>query len=344
MADLQLLKRLCETRGISGREEAVRNIILEEISSVADSVEVDALGNLIAYKRGKERPKTKLMLSAHMDEVGLIVTYITEDGLLKFAEVGGIDRRVLCGKAVIVGDNLPGIIGATPIHLLKSSEREKSVPVEELSIDIGAKNREEAQKVVSLGDPITFCSYFDLSSGMVRGKAIDDRAGCALLIDILKQDLPYDMFFTFVVQEEVGLRGAQTAAYQVDPQAAIVVESTTAADIFGVEDGKKVCFVGKGPVLSFMDRRTIYDREYFLWAQSIGKQKGIPYQVKQAVAGGNDAGAIHKSRGGVRTIAVSLACRYLHAPAGCISQEDLQHTELLIQALAEKIAGTGQKI
>ncbi len=339
MADLSLLQRLCTARGISGSENEVRGIILEEIKSYVDSAEVTPLGNIIAFKKGAKRPGTKLMLNAHMDEVGMIVTYIGEDGLLRFSTVGGIDRRVLCGKAVTVGSGVTGVIGAKPIHLLEEDEKGKSVPLKDLYIDIGAKDREEAEQAVTLGDAVTFDSIFDLSHGMIKSRALDDRAGCAILIDMIQHDLEYDMTFVFAVQEEVGLNGSRTAAYTVAPQAAIVVESTTAADVAGVAKEKQVCCVGQGPVISFMDRHTIYDKEYYRMAFSAAEKAGVKCQAKKAIAGGNDAGAIHVSRGGVRTIAVSLPCRYLHSAVGMISQEDLADAQKLISTLAGEIAG-----
>ncbi len=339
MADLKLLERLCTAQGISGDEGAVREMILEEITPYAESVTVTPLGNIIAEKKGAQRAKTRLLLNAHMDEVGMIVTGITKEGLLRFTPVGGIDRRILPGKSVMVAGSIPGVIGAKPIHLLEGDEREKAPSLDSLTIDIGALSQEEAEKLVSPGDSVTFVSLFDTAYGMIRSRAIDDRAGCAILIDLMKKELPYDCTFVFAVQEEVGLRGSKTAAFAAKPEAAIVVESTTAADIAGVEPDKQVCRVGKGPVLSFMDRATIYDRPYFQLAQKLAKENEIPCQVKEAVAGGNDAGAIHVSRGGVRTAAISLACRYLHAPVGMISQEDFHHAEALVEKLAMAIAG-----
>ncbi len=338
MAEWDLLQRLCAAYGVSGQEDAVRDIILKEISPYATETRVDALGNLLAYKKGRKSAPVRLMLSAHMDEVGLLITHITEEGLLRFAPVGGIDKRVLCGRRVQVGGHV-GVIGAKPIHLLKSEERGKAVPMDEMFIDIGASSREEAQEAVSPGDAAGFVSPFDTSGGRIRGRALDDRAGCALLMEMLREELPYDMTFVFCVQEEVGLRGSKTAAFAVEPQAAIVVETTTAADIAGVDEGEQVCRLGKGPVVSFMDRATIYDREYTRLAFALAKEQGIPCQAKEAVAGGNDAGAIHVSRGGVRTIAVSLPCRYLHSAAGMIHQEDFRAAGRLIPALAENIAG-----
>ena len=339
MTDLKLLRRLCAARGISGNEDAVRDMLLEEVRPYADSVEISPLGNIIVFKKGAQRPKIRLMVSAHMDEVGMIVTHITDEGLLKFSTVGGIDRRVLCGRAVTVGGSVPGVIGAKPIHLLKEEEKEKSVPLEDLYIDIGANDREEAEQYVLSGDPVCFDSVFDTANGMVKSRALDDRAGCAILIQMIQSELPFDLFFTFVVQEEIGLRGAKTAAYMVKPEAAIVVESTTAADVAGVDKDRQVCRVGEGPVISFMDRHTIYDREYYKMAFSAAKRIGVKCQAKQAVAGGNDAGAIHVSRGGVRTLAVSLPCRYLHSAVGVISQEDYEAAGKLISGLAEEIAG-----
>ena len=339
MANLELLQWLCGAQGVSGDEESIRRLILDEIEPYADNVEVTPLGNIIAFKMGKQRPKTKLMLSAHMDEVGFIITHITEDGLLKFAEVGGLDQRVLCGKSVLVNRKYPGVIGAKPIHLMESDEREKSVPAKDLYIDIGAKDRAEAEQAVRPGDTACFVSGFDTAYGMVKSKALDDRAGCVILIDLLRKELEYDMTFVFAVQEEVGLRGAKTAAYTVRPDAAIVVETTTAADIAGVEPERQVCRVGQGPVVSFMDRSTIYDREYYRLAFETAEKLGIKCQAKEAVAGGNDAGAIHVTRGGIRTLAVSLACRYLHSAAGLIAQEDFHAAEKLVFALANQIAG-----
>ena len=189
------------------------------------------------------------------------------------------------------------------------------MPADELYIDIGAADQEEARKYVSPGDSVTFDSIWDTEGGTIKSKALDDRAGCVMMVDLLKQDLPFDMTFAFTVQEETGLIGGKTAAQAVLPQAAIVLESTTAADVPGVSEGRQMCRVGKGPVVSFMDRRTIYCREYYETAFALAEKLGIPCQTKEGVAGGNDAGAVAPAGTGVRTIAVSLPCRYLHLRA-----------------------------
>lgn len=334
------LATLSALHGISGMEDAVREYIIKEITPCCDSVEVNSTGSIIAFKKGKFTPANKLMLCAHMDEVGLIITDVNENGLLKFATVGGIDRRVLCGTPVLVGDEkIPGVIGAKPIHLLKGDERSEAPDVDSMYIDIGALTRDEAMEHVCPGDDVVFDTNFgEFGDGLLKGKALDDRAGCAILMDIIKRDLECDLYFVFSTMEEVGLRGAKCAAYSVAPDMAIVVESTTAADIPNVDECSKVCKVGGGAVISFMDRATIYDRGMYKMVQRVANERGIKWQFKKAVAGGNDSGSIHNSRGGVRTAAISLPCRYLHSPCGVIAESDLNAVCELTYALAEKAA------
>lgn len=203
-------------------------------------------------------------------------------------------------------------------------------------------NRKEAEEAVAPGDEATFVSRFCENGSTLSAKALDDRAGCALLIGTMKRELKYDVVFAFTVMEEIGSAGARTAAYAVKPDAAVVVESTTAADVPGTEKGREVCRLGCGPAISFMDKRTIYDREYYELALKTAEKAGLKCQPKQAVAGANDSAVIHISRGGVRTLALSLPCRYLHAPAGVISQEDFFAAQELLPLLAEKIAGRAQ--
>ena len=325
MIDYELLKKLCSARSVSGDEISVRDIILIEIKDYVDKIKIDNLGNLIAFKKGKKPAPKKLMLSAHMDEVGLMVTDITSDGFVKFDEVGGLDRRILPGKRVNIGKNaLSGVIGIKPVHLTKGDEREAIPEISDMYIDIGADSREEAEKYVNYGDSITFDTKFTENDYTITSKAIDDRFGCLVLIELIKSELDYDAYFTFAVQEEVGLRGAKVAAYTVNPDYAIVVETTTAADIPEVDSSKQVCNLGKGAVISFMDRRTT-------------EKLGVNAQYKRAVAGGNDSGEIHKSRGGVRTLAVSLACRYLHAPNCTANKADCESILTLVRDLCTQI-------
>jgi len=339
MMDMSLLRKLCTAGGISGDEGEVREMILSRITPLADDIKIDNLGNIIAFKKGTERPERKLMISAHMDEVGFIVTDIQSDGLLKFACVGGINDSAVFARQVFVGrKKIPGAVCCKPVHLLKGDEKGKNPPVSALTIDIGAKDRDEAMKYVRPGDSIIFDSIYDDSCGRIISKAIDDRFGCLVLTELMKRDLRYDMTFAFCVQEEVGLRGSAAAAYSIAPDSAIIIEATTAADIPGNENEKSVCLESGGAVVSFMDNATIYDKGYYDLAMELAAKNNIPVQTKTVIAGGNDAGAIHKSRGGVRTIAVSVPCRYLHANASLIKISDAQAVLDLAAVLAENIA------
>ncbi len=333
------LKVLCELNGTSGRENAVRDYIISQIDGKAE-YSIDKLGNIIAFKKGMRTPKNKIMVDAHMDEVGFIITSIQSDGTLTFAEVGGIDPSVIIGRQVVVGDNaLNGVVGARAVHNLSADEREKAPDTDSLYIDIGADNREEAEKYVKLGDNAYFVSeYCEFGNDVIKAKAIDDRFGCSVLIEMINSELLYDMYFTFTVQEEIGTRGAKTAAFSVNPDIAIVIEATTAADIDNVSDGKKVCSLGGGAVVSFMDRSTMYDRELYDIAFSQAKEKNIPCQTKTTVAGGNNSASIHTSRSGVKTIAVSAPCRYLHSPSCVVNKNDLKACYDMVNAIIEKAA------
>lgn len=334
----ELLKELCLADGVSGDESAVRELIISRIKDVCE-YSVDNLGSIICFKKGKKAPAKKLMICAHMDEVGFIITYIRSDGTLSFGNVGGIDPSVVIGRQVKVGkEHISGVVGSTAVHNLSREQREKAPKTDSLYIDIGAADRAEAEKYVSLGD----CAYFDsefteLGGSRIKSKALDDRAGCAIMIELMHEELEYDTYFVFNVQEEIGLRGATASAYSVAPDYAIVLETTTAADIDGAAGAKKVCEVGRGPVVSFMDRHTIYDKELYRLAFDIAEEQSFPCQTKTMIAGGNDAGAVHISGRGVRTMAVSLPCRYLHSPSCVIDTADLENSYKLVKTLIGRI-------
>lgn len=328
---LELLEKLCTLDGVSGDEGAVRDFITAQIDGCCE-YSVDPLGNIIAFKKGEKRPLKRVMLDAHMDEVGLIVTDITAEGLLKFSTVGGIDTSVLMLRRVRINGKA-GVICAKPVHLSSSEERKKLPQPSALYIDIGASTREEALKTAHLGDRAVICGDFCVQGEKIISKALDDRIGCAVLITLLKNKAEYDFYAVFSVQEEVGLRGAAAAAYTVSPDAALVLEGTTAADIAGVEASKRVCTLGDGPAISFMDRSTVYDRKYYEAAIN----SGIHCQSKAAVAGGNNSGAIHTSRGGVRTLAISVPCRYIHSPTSVADKRDIENALLLAKYMLNGI-------
>lgn len=336
---LESLEKLCLIDGISGREDTVREYIISEIDGKCD-YKIDALGNIIALKKGKNIPKNKVMITAHMDEVGCIVTYICDNGFLKFTNVGGLDSRIACGRAVSVGDkSVAGIIGNKVLHLTEGDESRTVPSIEKMYIDIGAKNKEEAEKYVSIGDSVHFKSDFKLfGDNKVKSKAIDDRFGCAVMLKMIEQELEYDTYFAFLVQEEVGCRGAAAAVYSVRPDYAIVLEATTASDISGVAKQDCVCVQGDGAVVSFMDRSTVYNLTMFRNALKTAADYGIKAQTKTTVAGGNDAGAIHKACEGVKTIAISLPCRYIHSATSVADIRDMKACYKLAMKLSEEYA------
>ena len=338
---IETLKTLCALSGVSSFEDEVRDYIKGRVAPHADDVRVDAMGNLIVFKKGAKSTGNKLMLCAHMDEVGLIVRTITDEGYLKFACVGGIDRRVLLGKPVAVGPKkVPGVIGLKAIHLTTPEERKKVPRLEDYYIDIGAKDRAEAEGLVGLGDCGVFVGdIVEFGDGMLKAKAIDDRVGCAVLVKLLEEELPMDCTFVFTVQEEVGCRGAFGAAFSVNPEIALVLETTTAADLAGTPAHKQVCTLGKGPVVPFMDGGSVADRGLFELMRDLADENQIPWQTKNYISGGNDASAIQRSREGVRTIVVSAAVRYLHAPASVACLGDFDHILNLARLFIGAIAG-----
>lgn len=338
---LESLKRLCALPGVSGWEDAVRDAILLQAMDWAERIETDAMGNLYAFKRGRKALSRPVMLAAHMDEVGLIITGYREDGSLRFQFVGGMDRRVVLGKRVYIGpEHVPGVIGLKAIHLVPKKERETVVPkLDELYVDIGAENEDEARSLVKLGDRGVFDGgVVEFGDGFIKAKALDDRVGCAVLLELLKRELPTDVCCVFSVQEEVGCRGAITAANKVRPSIALVLEGTTAADIGGVEEGKQVCRLGKGVVIPFMDGGTIYAPSLYRKAVESAEKRGISWQTKEMVAGGTDASAIQRSGEGVRVLTLSAPLRNIHSPASVGHSADILALPELCFGILEDIA------
>lgn len=318
---LDTLEILCCLDGVSGAEKEVRDYILERALPLADEIRTDPMGNLLVFKKGKVQPDERIMFCAHMDEVGLIITHITDDGYLRFAFAGGIDRRVLMGKRVFVGpQRVPGFIGTKAIHLTTAEQRKNIPPLSEMFIDIGADSRPEAEELVRLGDCVAFDdTVICFGNNYIKAKAIDDRVGCATMLKLLESELPCDCWFAFTVQEEVGCRGASVASNIIDPDIGIVLEGTTAADLAGVRGVDRVCALGEGIVLPFMDGGTIYDRGLYKELAALAEANNIPWQTKTRVAGGTDASVIQRQGMGTRVAAISVAVRNLHSPA-CIAK------------------------
>ena len=330
-----ILKALSEARGVSGNEQEVRAIIRDAICDVVDEVKTDTIGNLLAIKRGTAPDPLRVMISAHMDEVGLMTLGHNNDGLLEVRSVGGLDPRVLPGSIWEVGpDRLPGVIGIKPIHLLENGESEKVADIEDLFVDIGATSKSEAQKLVPVGTSITFATQYRELGPTVSGKAFDDRAGCAVLVELLRAVAPLDceIHAAFTVQEEVGLRGARVAAYAIQPECAFALEGTIADDLpKDKKDVSPTTELGKGPAITVMDRSFIADRRLLALVRDTAIELEIPHQIKQPGVGGTDSGAIHMSREGVPSITLSVPCRYIHSPVALLNLSDFANTVRLLQ-------------
>ena len=324
-----IMKKLNGFVSPSANEKELLCCVKDMISAYIpeEDITFDTLGNLIAVM-GKGCGK-KVMFSAHADTIGVIAHNIDEKGFVKVSALGGLNPKTLSGRHIRFTNGINGLMNF----------EEGILEIGKAYIDIGAKSKEEAMEYVRLGDSVWFESAFvEFGDGFIKAKALDDRAGCAILIEMIKGELEYDMWFSFSVQEEIGTRGAQTAAFTIAPDYAIAVETTTAADISGVKDEKRVCICGKGGTVSFMDRSTLYSKELFDKAFEIAERENIPCQPKTVVAGGNDSGVIHKSRGGVKVLTVSIPCRYLHSPSCVIKYNDAKESLRLIKALAEDFA------
>ncbi len=328
------LKELSELNGVSGDEGAVRRFIREKITPLCDEVFTDTMGNLYAHKKREGAPV--VALTAHMDEVGMQIKKIRDDGELEYNQAG-LDPRVMPGRRVVIGkDRIPGVIGSKAIHLQSDEDYESAVPHKDLTIDIGAKDKDDAAKYVTPGDYVSFTTRFEeLGEGFFTGKALDDRVGCAVVMALLKQDYQCDLYAAFTVQEEVGLRGANLVADHVRPDLVLNFEGTMANDMPETKGHETVTSVGKGPALTFMDRRTIVDAGLFDALRETAKVHGIPFQLKKGTSGGTDMGRIHTDLGGCRAGGISLPCRYIHSAQSVGSWEDMKNMILLADAFLQ---------
>jgi putative aminopeptidase FrvX len=280
-----------------------------------------------------------VMIAAHMDEVGLMITGFDSSGGLRFRPVGGIDDRILPGKVLLIGpDKIPGVIGVKPVHLLKEDEGRQVLKMDSLVIDIGASSKEEAEKLVKLGQVAAFATRYRRAGRTVTGKAFDDRAGCAVLVELLRgQRFPFELHGVFTVQEEVDLRGAQVAAFAVEPDCAFALEGTICDDLPKEQDVSPTTELGKGPAISLMDRSVFADRRLVDHLVATADKLGIPYQFKQPGLGGTDAGAIARSKSGVPSVPVSVPCRFIHSPVARLSLDDFENTVRLMRESLKRL-------
>ncbi len=335
-AQFKLLEKLCNAVGVSGDEGEVRKIVLDEVKPFADEVKVDALGSVLVTRRGMGRNCPRVMLDAHMDEIGFMIVADDGDGLYEFEHVGGIDDRHLLGKQVIVGrDHTPGVIGAAPIHLLSPDSRTRKVGVDALRIDLGPNGK------AKVGDRATFATQFRRVGPSILSKSIDDRIGVAILIELLKHaPSNVDLCLAFSVQEEIGLYGAKVAAHYFDPDLAFAIDSTPAHDLPMHDGSESVTYntkLGLGPAIYTVDGHTIHDPRLIRFLTETAEAEGIPYQLRQPGGGGTDASAIQSARAGVPSVSVSVPHRYTHSPISISRVDDWKHTLNLIHAALGRV-------
>jgi endoglucanase len=330
-----MLRDLSEAMGVSGEEDEVRDLILRAIEGYVEDIRIDALGSVLAVKRGTGRGGLCVMAAAHMDEVGMMVIGCDGDGMIRFRAVGTLDARILPGTRTRVGpDRVLGVVSWVPAHL---NEGDDTVAIERLRIDIGASNRDSAQSAARPGDRIAFDSRLVELGPSVRGKALDDRAGCASLIALVQGDpFPFDLHVAFTVQEEVGLRGAQVAAQLIQPDCAFVLETTVCHDLPqdpDAPDQTTITRMGGGPAITVMDNSIISDPRLVQHLVRVAEAESIPHQFRSPQhAGGTDAGAIHRTNAGVPSVVVANPCRYLHGPHSIMSLSDFENQSRLLRA------------
>jgi len=340
---LNLLKKLCETPGISGYEERIQKVIKEELEKVTDKVKIDKLGNVIGIRKAKKLPgepvPKKVMVAAHMDEIGFMVSFIDKKGFLRFAPVGGFDPRTLIAQRVVVhGEkDIGGVIGSKPIHILSEEDRKKPPKINDLFIDVGLK-KDEVLKIVKAGDFVTLDRNFkELNNKIITAKALDDRVGVYVMIEMLKRikDCYVDIYAVATVQEEVGLRGAIVSSFSVEPDVGIALDVTIASDIPGMKEEEMVTALEKGVAISLMDSYTISNKKIVNFLRKIAEENKIKYQTDILLGGGTDAGAIQISRSGVPACTLSVPTRYVHSVVEMCHKEDIENSIKLISKFLE---------
>ena len=344
LKEIELFGKLSNAFGPSGNEEDVAEILRRDLEGYADEERIDKLGNILFYHNG-QKGYPKVMLSAHMDEVGFIVTFIEEDGFLRFDTIGGITNNIMPGQRILLRAGtsyLKGIIGTKPPHIMTAEEQNKIVPKEDLFIDVGADSLNQARKKsADVGMMGVFdVEFADLGDGYFRGKAFDDRAGCTVLAEVFKsmKDSPCNVVAVGSVQEELGMRGSRTAAWQVDPDYGLALEGTFVADVPGTRPDRVSSKIKGGPVVTIMDRAALTHPLVLKTLIKVGRERSIPFQFKKVPVGGTDAGSIHLTKAGVPSGTVAVPCRYIHGPASIVHIDDLKNTVRLVTEFVKVIS------
>ena len=333
---LKLLERLCNVIAVSGDEGEVRKIVLEEIKPYADDIRVDALGNVLATRSGRGKNRVRIMLDAHMDEVGFIIVADDGEGLHRFETVGGIDVRHLLGKQVLVGkERMPGVIGGKPVHLMSGDETTAKVPLDALRIDLGLEGK------ANVGEYAGYATKFKRVGPSIMAKSIDDRIGVATVIELLKHaPSNVDVCAAFTVQEEIGLRGAKVAAQYFCPDLAIAIDSTPANDLPMHDGSENMIYntkLGLGPAIYIADGSTLHDPRLVRFLSEVAEAEKIPHQFRQPGGGGTNSGAIQRALAGIPTVSVSVPHRYTHSPVSISRVDDWKNTLNLLHAALQRI-------
>ncbi|RLI22192.1 M42 family peptidase [Candidatus Bathyarchaeota archaeon] len=341
---VEALEKLSNAHGVAGREDEVRNLMKEMMRPYVDELWEDKLGNIIGVKKARRENAPSIMLAAHMDEIGLYVRHITEKGFLYFTKIGGIDDRILLAQKVVVQTSkgvIPGVIGAKPVHIMKEEERKKIVEADSLFVDVGASSRKEAEEMgIRVGDPICFDIKFAKAGGdTVIGKAFDDRVGCAVMIEALKRlgDVDCTVYAVGTIQEEVGLRGAATAAFKIYPDVGIALDVTVAGDVPGVKEVEAPIKMRAGPSFTVSDRGLITHPKILRLLVETAEKIGVSYQLDAGLPGSTDAARIALTREGVPAGTISIPTRYVHNPASLLSLKDVEDSVKVLVAAIENL-------
>jgi len=341
--DIELLKKISETAGAPGFEKRIREFVSEEIKPFVDSVEVDNMGNLIAFRKGAS--DKKIMLAAHMDEIGFIVSHIDDNGFVRFLPLGGFDPKTLSSQRVIIHgkEDVVGVMGTKPVHLMSPEERNKAVQLKDFFIDLGM-SKEEVEAVVSVGDSITRQRELIEMGNCINGKSLDNRISVFVLLEAMKElkdsDLPCDTYAVFSVQEEVGLRGAQVAALGIQPDFGVAIDTTIAFDVPGAQPHETVSELGKGAAIKIMDSSVICDTRMRSYMEEVAKKKELVYQFEMLPAGGTDSGMIQRMvKGGAITGAVSIPTRHIHQVIETVHKIDVENAIALVTGVIAELDG-----
>ena len=340
MINVELLRAICETPGAPGFEQRIRELVMQEVEPLVDELSVDAMGNVVAVKKGQSR--RRVMVAAHMDEIGFIVTHIDDDGFLRFHTLGGFDPKTLTAQRVIVhgAEDIVGVMGSKPVHLMKPEERTKQTPISEYFIDVGMP-KEAVEAIVSVGDPVTRERRLIEMGDCVNGKSIDNRVSVFILLETLRAlkdaDVPCDVYGVFTVQEEVGLRGAISAAHHIDPDFGLGLDVTIAFDVPGSNPHEVVTRLGKGTAIKIMDGSVISDYRMVNYLKQVAKNNDIKWQPEILPKGGTDTAGVQRSgKKGAISGAISIPLRHIHQSIELAHKEDIRHSiELLVAALRE---------